>query len=51
MRALSKDSVQQVNTGHPDAPMGMAAIAAVRWRGHVNHNPRVYCANCTTLPR
>ncbi|WP_283392819.1 transketolase [Photobacterium phosphoreum] len=40
IRALSMDGVQQANSGHPGAPMGMADIAEVLWRGHVNHNPR-----------
>ena len=40
IRALSMDGVQQANSGHPGAPMGMADIAEVLWRGHLNHNPR-----------
>ncbi|MBU2896588.1 transketolase, partial [Vibrio hepatarius] len=39
IRALSMDSVQQANSGHPGAPMGMADIAEVLWRSHLNHNP------------
>ncbi|WP_241538960.1 transketolase [Vibrio vulnificus] len=39
MRALSMDGVQKANSGHPGAPMGMADIAEVLWRGHLNHNP------------
>ncbi|PMN80573.1 transketolase [Vibrio splendidus] len=39
IRALSMDGVQQANSGHPGAPMGMADIAEVLWRGHLNHNP------------
>lgn len=39
IRALSMDSVQKANSGHPGAPMGMADIAEVLWRGHLNHNP------------
>ncbi|GAM77370.1 transketolase [Vibrio ishigakensis] len=39
IRALSMDGVQKANSGHPGAPMGMADIAAVLWRGHLNHNP------------
>ncbi|OTW23160.1 transketolase, partial [Vibrio parahaemolyticus] len=31
--------VQQANSGHPGAPMGMADIAEVLWRSHLNHNP------------
>ncbi|RBW66700.1 transketolase [Vibrionales bacterium C3R12] len=40
IRALSMDGVQQANSGHPGAPMGMADIAEVLWRGHLNHNPQ-----------
>ncbi|MEZ9133568.1 transketolase [Vibrio breoganii] len=39
IRALSMDGVQQANSGHPGAPMGMADIAEVLWRTHLNHNP------------
>ncbi|MFO4636610.1 transketolase, partial [Vibrio cholerae] len=28
------------NSGHPGAPMGMADIAEVLWRSHLNHNPQ-----------
>uniref|UniRef100_UPI0023F9833B transketolase n=1 Tax=Vibrio misgurnus TaxID=2993714 RepID=UPI0023F9833B len=31
--------VQKANSGHPGAPMGMADIAEVLWRSHLNHNP------------
>ncbi|HEY5715834.1 MAG TPA: transketolase [Psychromonas sp.] len=40
IRALSMDAVQQANSGHPGAPMGMADIAEVLWRKHMNHNPQ-----------
>ncbi|PST87071.1 transketolase [Photobacterium sp. NCIMB 13483] len=40
IRALSMDGVQQANSGHPGAPMGMADIAEVLWRGHMDHNPQ-----------
>ena len=40
VRALSMDGVQQANSGHPGAPMGMADIAEVLWRMHLNHNPQ-----------
>jgi len=33
------DAVQQANSGHPGAPMGMADIAEVLWRRHLKHNP------------
>ena len=39
VRALSMDAVQQANSGHPGAPMGMADIAEVLWNDHMNHNP------------
>ncbi|HMA12371.1 MAG TPA: transketolase [Steroidobacteraceae bacterium] len=39
IRALSMDAVQQANSGHPGAPMGMADIAEVLWRGYLKHNP------------
>ncbi|WP_217634668.1 transketolase, partial [Vibrio cholerae] len=38
--ALSMDGVQKANSGHPGAPMGMADIAEVLWRSHLNHNPQ-----------
>ncbi|OOF27477.1 transketolase [Salinivibrio proteolyticus] len=40
IRALAMDGVQQANSGHPGAPMGMADIAEVLWRDHMNHNPQ-----------
>ncbi|MDR0805489.1 MAG: transketolase [Enterobacteriaceae bacterium] len=39
IRALSMDAVQKAKSGHPGAPMGMADIAEVLWRGFLNHNP------------
>ncbi|ACQ94677.1 transketolase [Tolumonas auensis DSM 9187] len=39
VRMLSVDAVQQANSGHPGAPMGMADIAEVLWRHHLKHNP------------
>lgn len=39
IRALSMDAVQQANSGHPGAPMGMADIAEVLWRKFLKHNP------------
>ena len=39
VRALSMDAIQQANSGHPGAPMGMADIAEVIWNGHLKHNP------------
>jgi transketolase len=39
IRALAMDAVQKANSGHPGAPMGMADIAEVLWRGAMRHNP------------
>ena len=39
IRALSMDAVQQANSGHPGAPMGMADIAEVLWNDYLSHNP------------
>ena len=39
IRALSMDAVQQANSGHPGAPMGMADLAEVLWNDYLSHNP------------
>jgi transketolase len=39
IRALAMDAVQQANSGHPGAPMGMAEIAVALWGRHLKHNP------------
>jgi transketolase len=41
IRALAMDSVQQANSGHPGAPMGMADMAVALWGpgGHLKHAP------------
>ncbi len=39
IRALSMDAIQQANSGHPGAPMGMADIAEVLWNDYLKHNP------------
>jgi len=39
IRALSMDAIQQSNSGHPGAPMGMADIAQVLWCDFLKHNP------------
>ncbi len=39
IRFLAIDAVEAANSGHPGAPMGMADIAEVLWRGHLHHNP------------
>lgn len=40
IRALAMDAVQQANSGHPGAPMGMADMAERLWRHHLKHNPQ-----------
>jgi transketolase len=39
IRALAMDAVQQANSGHPGAPMGMADMAVAVWGRHLRHNP------------
>jgi transketolase len=39
IRALAMDAVQQANSGHPGAPMGMADMAVALWGRHMKHNP------------
>ncbi len=39
IRVLAMDAVQQANSGHPGAPMGLADIAHVLWTRHLRHNP------------
>lgn len=39
IRFLAIDAVEKAKSGHPGAPMGMADIAEVLWRHHLNHNP------------
>ncbi|NVO16385.1 MAG: transketolase [Rhodoplanes sp.] len=39
LRALAMDAVEAAKSGHPGAPMGMAEIAAVLWRGVLRHDP------------
>jgi transketolase len=48
IRALAMDAVQQANSGHPGAPMGMADMAVALWgprtddgtvAGHLRHSP------------
>ena len=40
IRALAMDAVQQANSGHPGAPMGMADMAVALWGDHLRHNPQ-----------
>ncbi|MCU0967469.1 MAG: transketolase [Rubrivivax sp.] len=39
IRALAMDAVQQANSGHPGAPMGMAEVAVALWSRHLRHDP------------
>jgi len=39
IRALAMDAVQQANSGHPGAPMGMAEMAVALFARHLRHNP------------
>jgi transketolase len=39
IRALAMDAVQQANSGHPGAPMGMADMAVGLWGSHLKHSP------------
>ena len=39
IRALAMDAVQQANSGHPGAPMGMAEMAVALWSSHLKHSP------------
>ena len=40
IRTLSMDAVQRANSGHPGAPMGLAAAAFVLWTTVLKHNPQ-----------
>lgn len=40
IRVLAMDAVQQANSGHPGAPMGMADIAEVLFNDFLKHNPK-----------
>ena len=39
IRVLAMDAVQQANSGHPGAPMGMAEMAQALFTRHLRHNP------------
>lgn len=41
LRFLSVDAVQQAQSGHPGAPMGMAAAAYTLWDRLLRHHPEV----------
>jgi transketolase len=40
IRTLSIDAIQEANSGHPGAPMGLAAAGYVLWTRIMNHNPK-----------
>lgn len=40
IRTLAMDAVQKANSGHPGAPMGLAAAAYVLWTRFMQHNPK-----------
>jgi len=40
IRTLSVEMVQNANSGHPGAPMGLAPLAHVLWSRHLRHNPQ-----------
>ena len=40
IRTLAIDGVQQANSGHPGAPMGMAPMTYALWTRHLRHAPR-----------
>ncbi len=40
IRVLAADTVQKANSGHPGAPMGMAAMAYALWMEKMSHNPK-----------
>ena len=39
IRMLSADAVQQAESGHPGAPMGLAPVAYTLWTRHLRHSP------------
>ncbi len=39
IRTLAMDAVQQANSGHPGAPMGMASLGYILWTRRLKHNP------------
>ena len=39
LRMLAVNAVENAKSGHPGAPMGLAEVAAVLWRGYLRHNP------------
>lgn len=39
LRALAIDAIEQSQSGHPGAPLGMANMGESLWRGFLKHNP------------
>ena len=39
IRTLSIDAIEQANSGHPGAPMGLAPAAYILWTRIMRHNP------------
>src|SRR6202171_373229 len=39
IRTLAIDGVQQANSGHPGAPMGLAAVAYCLWQDFLRYDP------------
>lgn len=39
IRILAVDATHKAGSGHPGMPMGMADIATVLWKNHMQHNP------------
>src|SRR5437660_8588134 len=39
IRTLAIDAVQQANSGHPGAPMGLAPVTYCLWQEFLRHDP------------
>ena len=39
IRTLAIDAVQQANSGHPGAPMGLAPVAYALWQRFLRYDP------------
>src|SRR5579872_1590323 len=39
IRTLAIDAVQQANSGHPGAPMGLAPVAYELWQSYLRYDP------------
>jgi len=40
IRTLAMDAVQQANSGHPGAPMGLAPVAYLLWQQYLRYDPQ-----------